>query len=361
MEVRCGEEVANRSDPESCGGAREGAAEALIGETDRPGIEPRNHESGMPTLLSDAEGNTEQGVNRKSCNGPARSETLSMPGSLLHRSWEVSSVPVSQGAGRAGKAFRRNPAIHADEKSDTPIVPRKPSNKGVHPAEAVEGRGVAKGNTDENPAPRTQSRTSRASMGLEGVREAVRRDRRLRFTALLHHITPELLAESFYALERQASAGVDGVTWREYEKVLPERLPVLHRKIHTGAYRARPSRRVYIPKADGRQRPLGIASIEDKIVQQAVVTVLSAIYEEDFLGFSYGFRLGRGQHDALDALTAGIRSQKVDWILDADIRSFLDTASYCPQVHESCSNSSGCRSTTLIRKPLRRPCLTRTA
>lgn len=218
----------------------------------------------------------------------------------------------------------RNPAVNADEKSDTPVVPSKPPNKGIEPAEVVEGRGVAKGNTDKVTAPRTQSRISRASKGLEGVREAARRDRRLRFTALLHHITPELLAESFYALKRQASAGVDGVSWKEYEEVLRERLPELHRKIHTGAYRALPSRRVFIPKADGKQRPLGIASIEDKIVQQAVVTVLSAIYEEDFLGFSYGFRQGRGQHDALDALTSAIRSQKVNWILDADIRSFFD-------------------------------------
>ena len=140
----------------------------------------------------------------------------------------------------------------------------------------------------------------------------------------LHHITPQLLVDSFYSLQKNAAAGVDGVTWREYEKILPQRVAEMHRMIHTGAYRATPSRRVYIPKADGRQRPLGIASIEDKIVQQAVVTVLSAIYEVDFLGFSYGFRPGRGQHDALDALTAGIKSRKVNWIVDADIRSFFD-------------------------------------
>jgi len=188
----------------------------------------------------------------------------------------------------------------------------------------VEGRGVAKGNADKIPASRTQSRSSRASMGLEGVRKVARRDRRLRFTALLHHITPTLLQESFYALQHNAAAGVDGVTWREHEAVLPERLHGLHRKIHTGAYHAQPSHRAYIPKADGRQRPLGIASLEDKIVQQAVVTVLSAIYEEDSLGFSYGFRRGRGQHNALDALVVGIKSQKVNWILDGDIRSFFD-------------------------------------
>ncbi len=252
MKDRYGGEVANHSGPKSCGGAREGAAEALTGETGRPGIEPRNQESGMPTLLCEAEGNTEQGANRKSCDDPARSETLSMPGSLLHRSWEISSAPASEGAGGVGKANSHNPAIHADEKSDTPILPKKPPNKGSDPAEAGEGRGVAKGNADKNPAPRTQSRSSRASMGLEGVRQAARRDRRLRFTALLHHITPSLLEASFYALQHNAAAGVDGVTWREYEGSLPERVQVLHRKIHTGAYRAQPSRRMYIPKADPR-------------------------------------------------------------------------------------------------------------
>ncbi|NYT79827.1 group II intron reverse transcriptase/maturase [Alcaligenaceae bacterium] len=146
----------------------------------------------------------------------------------------------------------------------------------------------------------------------------------MRFTTLLHHITPDLLAQSFYALSRTAAVGVDGVTWREYEKGLTQSLDTLHQQIHAGAYRCKPSRRVYIPKADGRQRPLGIASLEDKIVQQAVSTVLSAIYEEDFLGFSYGFRPGRGQHQALDALTVGIKSRYVNWILDADIQSFFD-------------------------------------
>jgi len=278
----------------------------------------------MPTLLSEAEGNMTQDDNRKPCVDPARSETLCTSGSFLHRSWEISSVPESRDPGGAGKAASRNPVINAGEKSDTPIRPEKSPNKGMLPAEAMEERGVAQGNTDKVPALRTQSRDSRASMGLEGVREAARSNKRLRFTALLHHITPELLTQSFYALKRQASAGVDGVTWKEYESLLPERIPKLHREIHTGAYRALPSRRVFIPKADGRQRPLGIASIEDKVVQQAVGMVLNTIYEEDFLGFSYGFRQGRGQHDALDALTEAIGWRKVNWILDADIQSFFD-------------------------------------
>jgi RNA-directed DNA polymerase len=323
MKVQHGKDLASHSGPESCGGAREGVAEALTGETGGSAIEPRNPDFGTPTQLSDAEGNMDQGDHSESWGSPARSETLHTPGSFLHRSWEISAVPGETTPGGPGKAKSRTPGPTA-EKSDALVVPGKPSNKGDQPAEMVEGRSAAKGNAEQDPTPRTQSRISCVSTGLEGVRQAARRNRRLRFTALLHHITPQLLVDSFYSLQKNAAAGVDGVTWREYEKVLPQRVTEVHRMIHTGAYRATPSRRVYIPKADGRQRPLGIASIEDKIVQQAVVTVLSAIYEEEFLGFSYGFRPGRGQHDALDALTAGIKSRSVNWIVDADIRSFFD-------------------------------------
>ena len=150
----------------------------------------------------------------------------------------------------------------------------------------------------------------------------------MRFTALLHHITPSLLVESYYELKPGAAAGVDGVTWKDYEESLYTRVHELHREIHTGAYRAQASRRVYIPKADGKLRPLGIAALEDKVVQQAVVKVLNMIYEEDFLGFSYGFRAGRGQHDALDALYIGIKSRKVNWIVDADIQTFFDSINH---------------------------------
>lgn len=205
-----------------------------------------------------------------------------------------------------------------------PIVPKKLPNKGGNPAEVMEGRGIAKGNVDKFTASPTQSGTNGASKGLEGIRKIGKEDSRIQFTALLHHITPSLFVECFYALKRQAPAGVGEVTWREYEGMLYERVHDLHREIHTGAYKARPSRRVYIPKADGRLRPLGIAALEDKIVQQAVVTVLNEIYEADFLGFSYGFRVNRSQHNALDALAIGIERRKVNWILDADIRSFFD-------------------------------------
>lgn len=170
---------------------------------------------------------------------------------------------------------------------------------------------------------RTPSRESGPS-GLDRVRQAAKGDKQLRFTALLHHVNVDLLRSSFHSLKRQAAAGVDGVTWQEYENGLEDRLIDLHGRIHRGAYHAKPSRRVWIPKADGRQRPLGIAALEDKIVQHALVQVLNQIWEEDFLSFSYGFRPGRSQHDALDALTVGITSRKVNFVVDLDIRSFFD-------------------------------------
>ncbi len=167
------------------------------------------------------------------------------------------------------------------------------------------------------------------SQGLAGVRKAARGNKERKFTALLHHLTVDLLRESFYSLKRKAAPGVDGVTWQEYEVGLEDRLTDLHGRVHRGAYRAKPSRRVYIEKADGRQRPLGVAAMEDKIVQHAVVIILNQIYEEDFLGFSYGFRPGRSQHQALDALSYALLKKKVNYILDADIRGFLDSSSHC--------------------------------
>src|SRR2546430_1047735 len=214
--------------------------------------------------------------------------------------------------------------MHVDGKSDGRAVPTKCPNKSGNPlAEGMEGRRPAKENTEQTTASQTQS-WGNALSGLRGVREAAKKDKRLQFTALLHHVSVLLLESSFYALKRDAAPGVDGVTWTEYETGLGERLKDLHSRVHRGTYRAQPSKRAYIPKADGRKRPLGIAALEDKIVQHAVVTVLNQIYEEDFLGFSYGFRPGRRQHDALDALWVGIMRRKVNWILDADIRSFFD-------------------------------------
>ncbi len=204
------------------------------------------------------------------------------------------------------------------------IVPAKQPNEGRGgPKEAVEGRPLAKENADELNSCRTQSRESEPN-GLDRVREAARRDKGLRFTALLHHVSIDLLRSSYQSLKKRAAAGVDGMTWEEYGEDLEDRLADLHGRIHRGAYQAKPSRRVWIPKADGRQRPLGIAALEDKIVQHAVGTVLNQIWEEDFLGFSYGFRPERSQHDALDALYVGITQKKVNWILDLDVKSFFD-------------------------------------
>ena len=217
---------------------------------------------------------------------------------------------------------------HADEKSDEGIVPEKRPNKGgLPPAEAVEERTSPKGNGGQTAAAWTQSQGT-ASNGLAAVRQAAQRNKQTRFTALLHHITIDLLRESFHALVRNAAPGIDGMTWRGYQDHLEEKLRDLHGRIHRGSYRARPAKRTYIPKADGSQRPLAILCLEDKIVQQAVVFVLEAIYETDFLGFSYGFRPGRGQHDALDALHAGLLMKKVNWVLDADVQGFFSAMSH---------------------------------
>ncbi len=210
------------------------------------------------------------------------------------------------------------------EKSDSVVVPLKRTNKGGNtPAESVEGRTLAKGNTHRTTADRTQCRGS-ASSGLAGVRKAARTHKRMQFTALLHHVNIDLLRDSYYRLKRNAAPGIDGLTWAEYGKDEEQRLVALHSRIHQGRYRATPARRVFIPKADGSKRALSIWCLEDKIVQQALTTVLNAIYETDFLGFSYGFRSGRGQHDALDALTVGLNRRKVNWVLDADIQAFFD-------------------------------------
>jgi len=203
----------------------------------------------------------------------------------------------------------------------------QPNKEGQPSAEVGEGRAQTEENIVQSHMSPTQS-GKHMSQGLNGVRQAAKERKQERFTALLHHLSLSLLRDSFYALKRQASPGIDGVTWQEYETGLEGRIRDLHSRVHRGAYRARPSRRVYIPKADGRQRPLGIAALEDKIVQQAVVTILNQIYEVDFRGFSYGFRPGRGPHQALDALTVGIQRKRVNWVLDADIRGFFDNMSH---------------------------------
>jgi RNA-directed DNA polymerase len=210
-------------------------------------------------------------------------------------------------------------------KSDRPEVPGKSPNKAGQPAaEGMEGRGLAKENLLQQNASRTPSRSD-ASSALERVRQAAKRDKKLQFTALLHHIyNLETLRMAYFSLKKEAAPGVDGETWRHYGEELGKNLQDLSERLKRGAYRAKPVRRVFIPKADGRQRPLGVPALEDKIVQRAAVEVLNAIYETDFLGFSYGFRPGRSQHQALDALYVAIRGKKVNWILDMDLKGFFD-------------------------------------
>ena len=218
--------------------------------------------------------------------------------------------------------------MNGPEKSDPAVVAVRPLNKTGRPAaEAVERRAGAKGNAGQQSTHRAQNR-ERVSQALDRVRQAARRGRKEQFTALLHHVNIDALRLAFDTLRRDAAAGADGVTWRDYAEGLESRLEDLHRRIHCGAYRPRPARRTYIPKVDGRQRPLAIAALEDKIVQSATANVLNAIYETDFVGFSYGFRPGRGAHDALDALAVGISRCKVSYVLDADIRNFFDSVSH---------------------------------
>src|ERR1700723_1214994 len=243
----------------------------------------------------------------------------------MHENRETSGAPrPERERDRSAKAQSHKTDAHALEESDRTIVSMNQTNKEERSsAEPGEKRVRAKENIVQPNTSPTQS-GKRVSQGLSGVREAAKKRRQERFTALLHHVSVDLLRDSYYALKRQAAPGVDGVTWYEYENGLEDRLTDLHDRVHRGAYRAQPSRRVYIPKSDGRQRPLGVAALEDKIVQQATVTILNQIYEEDFLGFSYGFRPGRSQHQALDALSYVLLKKKVNYVLDADIRGFFD-------------------------------------
>src|SRR5438876_3877207 len=251
--------------------------------------------------------------------------------------------------------------MYDHEKSDPAIVAVKPTNKAGQPAaELAEPRAGAEGNVSQQSTGRAQYRGT-VSQALARIRQAARQRKKEKFTALFHHVSIAHLAEAFSELKENAAAGVDGLTCRDYEQHLERNLEDLHARVHRGAYRALPSRRQYIPKADGQQRPIAVAALEDKIVQKAVCAVLNAIYEEDFLGFSYGFRPKRSQHDALDALITGIHCTKVNYIFDADLRSFLNRVSYCPLVHEAHANSSLCRAITLMRSPFCRPRMTWTA
>lgn len=243
--------------------------------------------------------------------------------------------------------------MNGQEKSDSAIVAMKSPNKpGLPGAEAMEQRAGTKGNAGQQRTHRTQTR-ARVTQALNRVRLAARQRKKERFTALLHHINVDTLRTAFYALKRRAAPGVDGVTWQDYEADLEPRLENLHSRVHRGAYRPRPSRRTYIPKADGSERPLAIAALEDKIVQGATVMVLNAIYEGDFVGFSYGFRPGRGPHDALDALSVAIEKRKVNWILDVDLQNFFGSVDQAWLVQFLEHRIGDKRITRLIQKWLR--------
>ena len=326
------EGLANHNGPESGVGSRKAVSEAMTGESTGGVLSPENKiNSGMPMLLSETEGNIVMDDKGECMTNPAGSETSGMYGNSMCENRESLCSSLKDGNKEcAGKNNLQKPAIDGHRRSDSSILPTKSPNKVPKQgaAEAAEGRGLTKGRAGQQNIQRTQSRANEMSNALSRIRQAARRNKGERFTALLHHMTLERLRAAFLGIKRNAAAGVDGVTWDGYEKDLEKNLQDLHTRIHRGAYRAKPSRRGYIPKSDGKQRPLGIATLEDKLVQRAVTDILNAIYEEDFLGYSYGFRPGRKAHEALDALTIGIHKKKVNWVLDADIRGYFQSINH---------------------------------
>jgi group II intron reverse transcriptase/maturase len=301
--------------------------------------------------ITNGEDHTNAGANTKSADDPAQSKTPRTSGNIMHENRETwSASGVRYGGRPVGEGDSRKTHRRVGQESDSGVVPMKGSNKEGQPtAESLEGRPETKENVRE-PRMRPTQGGPRMSQGLEGVRRAAKERKQEKFTALLHHLTIDLLRQSFYSMKRKAAAGVDEMTWKEYAEGVEDRLRDLHDRVHRGAYRAQPSRRAYILKSDGRQRPLGVAVLEDKIVQQAVTRILNQIYETDFQGVSYGFRPGRSQHQALDALTVGIERKKVNWILDLDIRGFFDNLNHEQLVQYVEERIADPRMLRLIRK-----------
>lgn len=331
MKESYSKDLANHADAESCGPVREDCPEALTGADAGEVLSHEIISPGLPTPLSEAEGNNPRVAKARPLDhrrGRRPSACVEASGVGTGRSRHP-ACPEGR-TQRAVKAARPKAAMHGAGKSEQAIVAKKPPN--AHPplllwetAEAAEPRACAKRNPQQQNTSRTQSRTYVVPTELMRVRQRARQDKKARFTALLHHLSVERLRAAFMRLKPRAAAGVDGVRWEAYTRNLEGNLQALHTRLHNGSYRVKPSRRVYIPKADGKERPLGIASLEDKVLQGAVVELLNAVYETDFLGFSYGFRPGRSPHQALDALVVALRRKKVNWVLDADIRGFFDT------------------------------------
>jgi RNA-directed DNA polymerase len=236
--------------------------------------------------------------------------------------------PNKDGRERSGSNGKSQTGTKRETSDTAKGEPTATSNGNKPTAEGLEGRGLAEGNLPQQNMPRTQGRAGMPS-ALGRVGEVARRDKKVRFTTLMHHIyNSDTLRGAYFSLKREAAPGVDGQTWREYGEQLEENLKDLSERLKRGAYRAKPVRRVLIPKPDGRQRPLGVTAFEDKLVQRALVEVFNQIYEADFLGFSYGFRPGRNPHSALDALAVGISRKKVNWVFDADIRGYFDAINH---------------------------------
>ena len=328
-----GETNTGQPSPESCVGIRKDAAEALTGEDAGEPLSREMTNSGLPTPSKQAEGNTGSGEKVS----PDLRPRGRRPSACIEASWmgtERSPEPVDGKSRlrRVVKAEGRTTATNGPGKSDESVVSKKPANEDLPlwtwAEEQAEKRDSAKRNLDQDGTSRTQSRKHGVSPVLAWVREKAKVDKKMKFTSLYHHLDPARLRNAFERLQPKAAPGVDGEIWKEFREHREERLKCLYDRVQNGTYRAKPARRVYIPKPDGRQRPLGIAALEDKIVQSATVEVLNAIYEEDFIGFSYGFRPGRSPHRALDAWATALKVRKVNWVLDLDIRSYFEKISH---------------------------------
>ncbi len=321
-----GEGYANHTAPDSYNGLDETAVERRRETHAGRPLRRDRRASGTRTSSSSAEGNTDRRMVREPRSGLPRSETRSMRGKSLHRNPVISPVPHGDsGQGRSKKSIGRKSEAHARGKSDSPMVlkelPDRDGNR--RSAETGQGKGSAtRKKTKETDLERTQSRKA-TSIGLRGVREAAIKDKTVRFTALLHHVNVDSLRKSFLTLKRRVVPGADSFAWRMYERDLDRRLADLHARVHQGIYSPQPSRRMPVPYLDNRNRQPGISALEDQILQHTVMTVLNAIYENDFLGFSYGFRSGRSGQDGLDALQTGLVAEKVNWVLDAAIDRFF--------------------------------------